>query len=152
MNAGLIVLLVVLVAASVFGLVRRRHDGRLREIGGSTRDGGLMDGGAAGPTVARLGSGDLGEPLGARATLVQFSSDFCQPCRAARRVLADVAQGAPGVVHVDLDVTSNLDLVRRLAVRRTPTVLVLDASGREVRRAVGVPREATVLATLAQMS
>lgn len=152
MNAGLIVLLVVLAAASVFGLVRRRRDGRLREIAGSTRDGGLMDGGAVGSTVARLGSGDLGGPLGARATLVQFSSDFCQPCRAARRVLADVALRVPGVVHVEIDVTSNLDLVRRLAVRRTPTVLVLDASGREVRRAAGVPREAAVLATLAEMT
>ena len=152
MNPGLVVLVAVLAAASVFGLVRRRNDGRLREIGGSARDSGSMDGGKAGPSTAGLGSGDLGEPLGARATLVQFSSDFCQPCRAARRVLADVAQRVPGVVHVEIDVTSNLDLVRRLAVRRTPTVLVLDAAGREVRRAAGVPREAAVLASLAEMT
>lgn len=98
---------------------------------------------------AVLGVGDLGGPLGDRATLVQFSTVFCAPCRATRRVLADVASVVPGVVHVEIDAESRLDLVRRLDVLRTPTVLVLDGRGRVVRRAVGAPRKADVLAVLA---
>ena len=85
---------------------------------------------------------------GERATLLQFSSAFCAPCRATRRILADVAAIVPGVAHVEVDAEEHLDLVRRLGVLRTPTTLVLDAAGREVTRASGAPRPAQVLAAL----
>ncbi|MEU6403390.1 thioredoxin family protein [Streptomyces sp. NPDC046985] len=96
----------------------------------------------------RLGAAELGGDLGERATLVQFSSAFCAPCRATRRVLGQVAALVPGVAHVDVDAEAHLDLVRALDVVRTPTVLVLDADGRIVRRAAGQPRTADVLAAL----
>ncbi len=86
--------------------------------------------------------------LGERATLVQFSSAFCQPCRATRRVLAHVARLVEGVAHVEIDAEARLSLVRRLGVRRTPTVLVLDASGRVVSTAEGQPRTADVIAAV----
>ncbi len=95
-----------------------------------------------------LGRSDIGVDLGERATLVQFSSAFCQPCRATRRILTDVSGDVAGVAYVDIDAESNLDLVRRLDIRRTPTVLVLDADGRLVRRASGQPRKVDVLAAL----
>ena len=88
------------------------------------------------------------EERGERATLLQFSSAFCAPCRATRRVLADVAEIVPGVAHVELDAEHHLDLVRTLGVVRTPTTLVLDADGREVRRATGAPKPAQVLEAL----
>ncbi|MEU0656588.1 thioredoxin family protein [Streptomyces albogriseolus] len=86
--------------------------------------------------------------MGERATLVQFSSAFCAPCRATRRVLGEVADMVPGVTHVEIDAEARLDLVRRMGVERTPTVLVLDADGRVVRRAAGQPRKADVIAAL----
>ncbi|MFJ8696592.1 TlpA family protein disulfide reductase [Streptomyces roseolilacinus] len=95
-----------------------------------------------------LGPGDLGAELGERATLVQFSTAFCQPCRATRRTLADVADMVAGVAHVEIDAERNLSLVRDLGVTATPTVLVLDAAGRVVRRAAGQPRRADVIAAL----
>jgi thiol-disulfide isomerase/thioredoxin len=85
---------------------------------------------------------------GERATLLQFSSAFCAPCRATRRVLADVASAVPGVAHVEVDAEHHLDLVRALGVLRTPTTLVLDADGREVSRAAGTPRAPQVLSAL----
>jgi thiol-disulfide isomerase/thioredoxin len=97
-----------------------------------------------------LAESDLGAPLGERATLVAFSSAFCQPCRATRRVLDQVSASVPGVTHVEIDAESHLELVRRLDVRRTPTVLVLDAAGRVVRRASGQPRPADVVAALGE--
>ncbi|WP_347404577.1 thioredoxin family protein [Streptomyces sp. MST-110588] len=96
----------------------------------------------------RLGAEEIGAELGARATLVQFSSAFCQPCRATRRTLADVADMVPGVAHVEIDAEARLELVRALEVARTPTVLVLDADGTVVRRAAGQPRRADVIAAL----
>ncbi|MFD3545388.1 TlpA family protein disulfide reductase [Streptomyces sp. NPDC058655] len=96
----------------------------------------------------RLGAGDLGAERGERASLVQFSSAFCQPCRATRRILAEVAGMVAGVAHVEIDAEERLDLVRALGIEKTPTVLVLDASGRIVRRAAGMPRKADVIAAL----
>ncbi|WNI19258.1 TlpA family protein disulfide reductase [Actinacidiphila sp. ITFR-21] len=131
---GLIVCLAVLAAASVYGVIHRRRDGRVRV---RAKDDG-----------ERLTAEDLGGPLGERATLVQFSSAFCAPCRATRRVLGEVTAMVPGVRHVDIDAESRLELVRRLNILRTPTVLVLGADGSIVRRAAGLPRRADVIAAL----
>jgi thiol-disulfide isomerase/thioredoxin len=92
----------------------------------------------------------LGAAPGRRATLLQFSSAFCAPCRATRRTLAEVSRLVDGVVHVEVDAEAHLDLVRRLGVERTPTTLVLDGQVREVRRATGQPRTADVVAALGQ--
>lgn len=126
-------LAVVLLAATAFGVWRRRVDGRVaRPVADAT-------------TLTRA---ELGHELGSRATLVQFSSAFCAPCRAARQVLAHAATTVEGVRHIEVDAESHLDLVRRLGITRTPTTLVLDASGRVVRRASGVPRTPEVLAAV----
>ncbi|MEV5606569.1 thioredoxin family protein [Streptomyces sp. NPDC052299] len=96
----------------------------------------------------RLDAARLGAELGERATLVQFSTAFCQPCRATRRTLAEVAGMVEGVAHVEIDAEARLALVRDLGISRTPTVLVLDAGGRIVRRAEGQPRTVDVVAAL----
>jgi thiol-disulfide isomerase/thioredoxin len=99
-------------------------------------------------TWAQLGGAAGSVALGERATLVQFSSAFCAPCRATRRVLSEVADVVPGVVHVEIDAEHHLDAVRRLGILRTPTTLVLDQVGREITRAAGAPRKEQVLAVL----
>jgi thiol-disulfide isomerase/thioredoxin len=65
----------------------------------------------------RLTGEQIGGALGERATLVQFSSAFCAPCRATRRILADVAGMTGGVAYVEIDAESRLDLVRRHPAR-----------------------------------
>jgi thiol-disulfide isomerase/thioredoxin len=132
MAAGVMVLGAVLVLATASGFAWRRRDGRMRES-----------------AVPRLTEADLGRPLGARATLLQFSSAFCAPCRATRQMLADVAGRSDGVAHVEVDVATRMDLARQLDIRRTPTVLVLGPQGQVTRRASGLPRHAEVVAALA---
>jgi thiol-disulfide isomerase/thioredoxin len=132
--SGPVVAALALAAATAFGLLRARRDGRLR---GAGRGGAL-----------RLTTADLGAALGERATLVQFSTSFCAVCPGTRRLLADVAATAPGVRFVEIDAEDRLDLVRRADVMRTPTVLVLDRTGRLVRRAAGAPTRADVAAAL----
>ncbi|MFI8189381.1 thioredoxin family protein [Streptomyces sp. NPDC085946] len=131
---GLVARVPVLAAAGARGAPRRRRSGRARVRG--------QDDGK------RLGAADLGAELGERATLVQFSSAFCAPCRATRRILGEVAGIVPGVAHVEIDAEAHLGLVRRLEILKTPTVLVLDGDGRVVRRAAGQPRKADVIAAL----
>jgi thiol-disulfide isomerase/thioredoxin len=134
-TAGVIALVVALAAASGLGLVMRR------------RASGIMKP-AASPGPEVLTAEDLGGPLGPQATLVQFSTAFCAPCRPTRQLLAQVADMVDGVRHVDIDAAERLDLVRRLRISSTPTVLVLDQRGAIVKRASGLPRKADVIAAL----
>ena len=90
----------------------------------------------------------IGVELGARATLVQFSSAFCSPCRATRALLEDVTADMADVVHVDIDAEANLELVRQLDIRSTPTTLFLERNGHEVGRAMGAPKRDQVLAAI----
>lgn len=133
--SGVWVLLAVAALLALFGVWKHLHDGRMR----AHRSG-----------VPHLRPDQIGVPLGMHATLVQFTSAFCAPCRATRRILTEVAEMVPGVVHVDLDVADHLDLARELNVSRTPTVLVLDAQGAIVQRASGQPRKADIIAALGE--
>ncbi|MBN6057816.1 thioredoxin family protein [Nonomuraea sp. RK-328] len=137
---GVWVVLATLALGTGIGVVRLRRDGRMRDGSADRADDRAGD---------RLTADLLGAPLGPRATLVQFSTAFCQPCRATRRVLADVSALVPGVAHVEIDAESRLDLVRELDILRTPTVLVLDPYGNIVKRGSGQPRKADVLTALA---
>ncbi|MFN8193113.1 MAG: thioredoxin family protein [Nocardioidaceae bacterium] len=146
MTSGQWVLVVSLVLAVGFGVFRAWKDGR---FSGTHRVRGLSETTAA-PEPGVLDGHELAAELGERATLLQFSSAFCAPCRATRRILADVAAVVPGVTHVEVDAEHHLELVRRLGIVRTPTTLVLDAGGHEVSRAAGAPRKEQVLAALAE--
>ena len=90
----------------------------------------------------------IGAALGSRATLVQFSSAFCSPCRATRALLEDVTVDMADVVHVEIDAEANLELVRTLDIRSTPTTLFLDRNGHEVGRAMGAPKRDQVLSAI----
>jgi thiol-disulfide isomerase/thioredoxin len=92
----------------------------------------------------------LGVEPGA-CTLLQFSSAFCAPCRAVRRISAEVAAMVPGVRHVEVDADHHLDAVRALNVWRTPTLFVLDGGGRIAKRATGVPSKAQLIAVLGEL-
>jgi thiol-disulfide isomerase/thioredoxin len=129
--AGILVCALVLAAAAAFGLRRRHRDGKLTAL-----------------RPGQVTADQLGQPLGARATLLQFSSEFCAPCRATRQILGDVASGLDGVRHVEVDAAERLDLVRLLDVRRTPTVFVLAPDGQVTRRGSGLMGKDEVLAAL----
>jgi thiol-disulfide isomerase/thioredoxin len=128
-------ILIVFTLATAYGLWYQHSRGKVKS--NSSRSSSIA-----------ISSQDIGADLGSRVTLVQFSSAFCTPCRATRALLTDITADLSDVKHVDIDAEKNLDLVRRLDIRSTPTTLVLDKSGNEVGRAVGAPKRAEVLATL----
>jgi thiol-disulfide isomerase/thioredoxin len=150
MPPGVVALIVALAVAVAAGFAWRRANGRMRAA--AAPDGGARAAGQAGEPAASAGpmitGAELGLPLGERATLVQFSTAFCAPCRATRQILAEVAGMTNGVAHVEIDAESHLDLVRRLDIRRTPTVLLVGPDGRIAKRASGQPRKADVIAAL----
>lgn len=154
MSIGLWIVLAAVVVALAFGGYRAVTDGRFR---GTHRVHGADAQAAGAPAVEAPEQAGLWDSVaaatgeqekGERATLVQFSSAFCAPCRVARRVLGEVADVVPGVVHVEIDAEHHLGLVRELGILRTPTTIVLDGAGREVARAAGAPRKEQVLSAI----
>ncbi|NBU32422.1 MAG: thioredoxin [Actinobacteria bacterium] len=136
MDTGLKLAVITLAVSTVIGIVMHFRSGHIRK---TIRD-------------LQISESDLGKPLGQRATFIQFSSAFCQPCRATKLLLGSLIQNAEGIGHIEIDAESHLDLVRRLHVTRTPTTLVVDGKGRIVGKAVGVPKKQEVLATIEALS
>jgi thiol-disulfide isomerase/thioredoxin len=145
MGSGVYVVLGAVIVALVTGVSLALRNGRFRgthAVRGASPP-------VAAPPVSVLDDSPWEGQLGERATLLQFSSAFCAPCRATRRVLSDIAGQVPGVSHIEVDAEHHLDVVRRLSILRTPTTLVLDAAGHEVVRASGAPTKAQVYDALA---
>jgi len=130
---GLIVVAAAAVATAAVAVLLRAINGRFRRAA----------------STERLTASDLGSDLGSRATLVQFSTVFCAPCRATRTLLRDVSSRLDDVAFVDIDAEAHLDLVRKFDVVRTPTVFVLNRDGEIVRRASGQPKREQIDAVLA---
>lgn len=164
MSTGAWIVVAAVVLALAFGLWRAATDGRFRGTHVVRRPAGRDETPAAAPaeaaapapeeSAARPGAelvAAVGEELGERATLLQFSSAFCAPCRATRRVLGEVIGLVEGVAHVEIDAEHHLEATRTLGVLRTPTTIVLDASGVEVTRATGAPSRDQVLTALARV-
>jgi thiol-disulfide isomerase/thioredoxin len=127
-------IIVVIGAATAYGLWYQKSRGKIQ---------------AKAISGTALTSAIIGGELGSRATLVQFSSAFCTPCRATRTLLENVVTDLKDVRHVEIDAETNLELVRKLDIRSTPTTLILNSFGVEVGRAVGAPKRDQVLAALA---
>ena len=132
---SLVPLLIVLAAASAFGVWFKRTRGEFRRK--KTIDG------------PRLTPEQIGGPLGERVTMVQFSSAFCSPCRATRVLLEQMVQSMPDVRYAHIDAESHLELVRQINILSTPTTLFLNRDGVEVGRAMGTPKRSQVLAAVA---
>ena len=132
---SLIPIAIVLLASSAFGIWYSRSRGEFRAKKS-----------LHGPTLtAQI----IGTPLGSKATMVQFSSAFCTPCRATKALLEDMVKTMPDVRYAHIDAESHLELVRELNILSTPTTLFLNGAGVEVGRAMGTPKRAQVHAALA---
>lgn len=123
----------LVLAATLLGVLHRATQGRSRTI-----------------SDARIVSID-GVALGGRATLLQFSTEVCAPCKSTARVLDDLAARTEDVAHVDLDVTHRPELASRYRVLQTPTTLILDADGAVRARIGGAVRRDVVVAELARV-
>lgn len=126
MNTGAYIVIAVVLLSSLVGFMRIRTDGTVRSH-------------KAGSYVT---SDELGHEMGSSATFVQFSSPFCQPCKATHDMIGNLISDKPEVAHVDLQVADHLNLVNQLNIMRTPTTVLLDGRGHIEYRVEGAPRPA----------
>ena len=88
----------------------------------------------------KISEDELGGRYGSRLTILQFSTTFCSECRTAKAIVKDVVKDSKDITYVEVDAESNLDLVRRVDIRSTPTTIFLDSKGFEIARAKGAPK------------
>lgn len=131
-------LLIVLAIASAYGFWWKKREGAIRT--------------KKAVPGHRLNAEILGESLGSRATMVQFSSAFCAPCKATHALLSQMVIPMDDVKHIHIDAESHLELVRQLDIRSTPTTIFLNREGIEVGRAAGTPKRDQVVAALAAIA
>ena len=120
---SLLLLLFVLAVASGIGLYLKGSTGAIKR-----------------KRRLRITPAELGDGHGERATIVQFSTTFCSSCRAAKSLIKDVVKDQSDIKYLEIDAESNLDLVRKVDIKSTPTTLFLDKSGFEIARATGAPK------------
>jgi thioredoxin 1 len=77
-----------------------------------------------------------------------WTSAFCAPCAAARRVVTEVGDVVPGLAVEERDVAARPDDAEALGIRSTPTMIVRRADGSEVFRSSGVPTRDQLLVAL----
>jgi thioredoxin 1 len=75
--------------------------------------------------------------------LVELGADRCIPCKMMAPILEELRKEYSGKLEVAfIDVWKNRDAARRYGIRRIPTQIFYDASGRELFRHVGFfPKE-----------
>ncbi len=74
------------------------------------------------------------------ASAVLFGSATCAPCDRVKALLRDAERERADFTWTYVDAADHLDLAREHGVRRVPTLLVMDDSGRVAARSSGVPR------------
>jgi len=126
-----LLLLIVLALATGIGFRLKATQGRIKQKKG-----------------LQISESEIGSSLGDRATVLQFSTTFCSSCRAAKVLISDVVSKRTDVKYVEIDAESNLELVRKLDIRSTPTTLFLDKKGFEIARAVGAPKRDQITAAI----
>jgi len=120
---SLLPLILILALTAVVGFRYRVKKGVIKEKKGS-----------------QILESELGNKYGKRATVVIFSTTFCSECRAAKALISDVTSTLSDISYIEIDAESNLELVRRVDIRSTPTTIFLDKAGFEIARATGAPK------------
>ena len=128
---SLLLLLILLAFATGIGFRMKATQGRIKRKAG-----------------LQISVDEIGTSFGSRATVLQFSTTFCSACRAAKALISDVVSKESDVKYVEIDAESNLELVRKLDIRSTPTTLFLDKKGFEIARAVGAPKRNQITAAI----
>ncbi|WP_406283878.1 thioredoxin [Embleya sp. NBC_00896] len=88
--------------------------------------------------------------LADRPTLVEFTADWCGPCRQMAPVLDEIAREQPGLAVAKLDVDRNPETAARYGVLSMPTFVVFE-HGEPVKQFVGARPKRRILADLADV-
>jgi thiol-disulfide isomerase/thioredoxin len=140
------ILAVMLLAGLAVGLYLRRREGSVRSAP-VTLD---RDTGARDDLLVAAGV------TGSGPAVLHFSADWCGPCAAVRRVVADatgdLADSPRPPRDIEIDIDADPALASALNVLSLPTTFVFDAEGRERFRISGVPKTSDLRSALGPLT
>jgi thiol-disulfide isomerase/thioredoxin len=131
-ETSLIATLGLLLAAVIGGTLYRHLQGKGRRVSSAE----VID-------LRKLRATSNGLPIteyGKKATLVQFSTEYCGQCPGVKRTLSQLAYRSGGLTFAEVDITERLDLAAHFSISQTPTVFLLDDSGHVIYRVGGIPK------------
>lgn len=140
------ILAVMLLAGLAVGLYLRRREGAVR----------------AAPATLDRDPAERDELLvaagvtGSGPAVLHFSADWCGPCAAVRRVVAeatrDLADSPQPPRDIEIDIDADPALAKALNVLSLPTTFVFDTEGRERFRISGVPKTSDLRSALGPLT
>ncbi len=89
--------------------------------------------------------------FGKKATLLQFSTEYCSICPGVARHLSQLEYRHGGLLHLEVDITNRLDLAAHFQISQTPTVFILDQKGEIKFRVSGAPKPGVIQQELAKL-
>ncbi len=129
LNTIIVIVLALIVGATVLGLLLQRRRGRVVHVVASDA----------------LDPNDFGlEAFSPTATVVQFSTTYCQRCPGVRTAITELVSGHDDVVFAHVDVTDDTDLAKKHDLWQTPTIFLIDGSGRTTTRLSGPVNKSTI--------
>ena len=124
----------ILVLTSVFGIYYRSKNGVIRK-----------------KRRLHISQAEFAGIYGSRATILIFSTTFCTQCRVAKSLISELVKNQSDISYVEVDAESNLELVRRVGIKSTPTTLFLEKGGFEIARATGAPKRDQLIKVLSAL-
>lgn len=96
-------------------------------------------------------NGLLVTEFGKKATLLQFSTEYCGICPGVSRQLHRLEYRNGSLLHLDVDITNRLDLAAHFSITQTPTIFILDKNGDLRFRVSGAPKPGVIQTELEKL-
>lgn len=79
--------------------------------------------------------------------LWDFSAEWCPPCKQLKPIIAQLETEYAGKVEIrTIDTDQEKELAQKFGVQAIPTLVYLDASGKELDRSVGLVEKSAIVA------
>ena len=95
-----------------------------------------------------MGTVEFDDSFNNGVSLMDFSANWCAPCKAQESVIKNVAdkfKNRASIIEVDID--DNRDLATKFMVQSIPTLIIFK-NGKEIKRFVGLQTENTISKSL----
>ena len=97
--------------------------------------------------ITKITNNDLTEACAKPLAVLDFSAQWCGPCKMLAPVLENVAHDLPDAAFYSIDVDENFALAQEYRVSSIPCVVVLK-NGQEVDRTIGFEPQPAIQAFL----
>jgi thioredoxin 1 len=76
--------------------------------------------------------------------VLKFYADWCGPCKVQSQIIKNAGDKITTTIE-DVNIDENLFMVQELQVRSVPTMVLVDSDEKEIKRHVGVLKEAELI-------